>query len=212
MKAKIILVAIAMICTASLFAQTTINLTQNDTKTFQLKNPSANTTTAQWNDNGGGYTNTGLTFTKTYATAGDFSLKVYPVSDKNCNGDEKSYTIHVVADVTALPEQIAISSIPDVCPLTTGFPTGGVATVNFTKTGFVPAGAWSISYKVGLAGTPQSVTVAAAATSFTFNATASAEVYIMGFTHGTSSTMYNDTNAPHAALVVNPAPTIDDIF
>ncbi len=218
MKTKILFIGISLNFSIGVFAQT-INLSQNDAKTFQLKNPSANVVSASWNDNGAGYVNDGgsKSFTKTYTSTGTFTLSVYPVSDKGCNGDIKSYTINVVPTVTTLTEQVAIGTIAAICPQTTGNPTGGLATVNLTPTNFSPAlgGAetWSVSYKVGLAGTPVSVSIPNGGTSFTIsNLATSAIIYIMGFTHGTVTTLYDNTNAPNTALTVNPAPTIDDIF
>lgn len=217
MKTKILFIGILLIFSVGVFAQT-INLSQNDVKTFQLKNPSANVASASWNDNGGGYVNDAgsKSFTKTYSSQGSFTLSVYPVSDLGCNGDIKSYTINVVPTVVTLTEQVSIVSIPAICPLTTGNPSGGQATVNLSTATFSPAlgGAetWSVSYKVGLAGTPVSVSIPNGGTSFTFAAATTADIYIMSFTHGTNTTLYNDTNAPHATMTVNPAPTIDDIF
>lgn len=218
MKTKILLVGLVLAISTGIYAQT-INLTVNDNKTFQMNTPSANTTGAFWNDNGGGYVSHYPTFTRLYDVVGNFTLSVYPVSDLGCYGDIRSYTINVVTDVTTLPEQIAITggTIAAICPQTTGQPTGGTASVNLTLTGFTVAAAetWSVSYKIGLTGTPASVTITGN-NPLTFPATASGEVYIMGFTHGSgpaaSSTFYNNTNAPHAALTVNPAPTIEGIF
>jgi hypothetical protein len=217
MKTKILFIGILLIFSVGVFAQT-INLSQNDVKTFQLKNPSANVASASWNDNGGGYVNDAgsKSFTKTYSSQGSFTLSVYPVSDLGCNGDIKSYTINVVPTVVTLTEQVSIVSIPAICPLTTGNPSGGQATVNLSTATFSPAlgGAetWSVSYQIGAAA-PVSVSIPNGGTSFTIsNLTTSSTIYIMGFTHGTNTTLYNTTNAPQTALTVNPAPTIDDIF
>lgn len=194
----------------------TINITQGDSKTFQLNNPSGNLTSAEWRLDGS-LVQTGLTYTNTWNTVQDYTLMVTPISDKTCRGDNKSVTVHVVADVTTLPVQISITSAAEVCPVTTGNPTGGQSATVVSLTNYTLGGAesWSLKYKIDN-GSEVSVALTNGATGFTIDASAVAAgahtLRIMSFTVNGNTTMYNDTNAPSIALTVNAAPTIDGVF
>jgi len=207
--------------TIGVFAQDTIQVAPGSTHTFTAQNP-VNAATFTWTISPGAYVSATLGNAQTTgnivfgAINGSTSnLSVVPVSANSCTGN----SVQVTLLVTSTPSYSASFSgvAPDVCPVTTTNPGGGMlsATVTVTgnTTGVGPGNPIYIYYTVNgvAASLPVQMTSASQIVSFDLNnpAPGAYAVQIIQIRFGTKSTM---TTGPTANTNVDAVPTVDGIF
>lgn len=218
---KIFLMAIGLVSGAMLMAQT-VEVTPGSTRVFTvnlLNGVTLDATTPYtWSHSGSGIVSAtasnntySVTFSNTVNSTGH--IEVYATSADNCKSDIKTM------DLTVKPLTYGASFVlasQDVCPQTTGNPTGGKPTsvqINFT-------GGTVNSFVYVLDGVSTSVTLPAPGTSYTLdlssvtytNAQAGAHTLeIVSVTGGTITSLLPNGSVVHT-INVDTAPVISDIF
>jgi len=219
MKKILLSVLMSMMFVAGLFAQTQVQPGDVHTFTVNLLNGVTlhSTTPYTWSHSGTGivsatanqnqYT---VTFSNTIGTTGH--IEVFATSADNCRSDIKS--IDVTVQPLTYTATFATAS-QDVCPRTTGNPSGGDAaavTINFT-------GGNVNSFVYTLDGVSTTVTLPVPGTSYSLdlntaftNADAGAHVIeIVSITGGTITSIQPNGSVVHT-INVETAPAISDIF
>jgi hypothetical protein len=218
---KLFLMAIGLVSGAMIMAQT-VEVTPGSTRVFTvnlLNGVTLHATTPYtWSHSGSGIVSAtpsnntySVTFSSTVNSTGH--IEVYATSADNCKSDIKSM------DLTVKPLTFGASfaqASQDVCPQTTGNPTGGKPTsvkINFT-------GGTVNSFVYVLDGVSTSVTLPTPGTSYTLdlssvtytNAQAGAHTLeIVSVTGGTITSLLPNGSVVHT-INVDTAPVISDIF
>ena len=219
---KLFLIAIGLVSGAMIMAQT-FEVTAGTTRVFTvnlLNGVTLHATTPYtWSHSGSGIvsaTPSNNTYSVTFSTTVNSTghIEVYATSADNCKSDIKSMDLTVVKKLTfgasfARPSQ-------DVCPQTTGNPTGGKptsVTIYFT-------GGTVNSFVYVLDGVFTSVTLPTPGTSYSLdlssvtytNAQAGAHTLeIVSVTGGTITSLLPNGSVVHT-INVDTAPVISDIF
>ncbi len=222
---KLFALAVGIVTGVSMMAQT-VEVTPGSTRTFTVNLLNGvtlhSTTPYTWTTSGSGIVTTAtpsnntisVTFSNTVNTTAH--IEVYATSADNCKSDIKSM------DLTVKPLTFGASfaqDSQDVCPQTTGNPTGGhpaSVVINFT-------GGNVSSFEYVLDGVPTTVTLPSPAASYTLdlssvtytNAQAGAHtleiVSVTGVTGETITSLQLNGSVVHT-INVDTAPVISDIF
>ncbi|MGC8825146.1 MAG: hypothetical protein ACP5PZ_11240 [Bacteroidales bacterium] len=219
---KLFVTVIGLVSAVAMIAQTVVEVTPGSTRTFTVNllngvtlHP---TTPYTWATSGAGIVSAtpsnntiSVTFSNTVNSTGH--IEVYATSADNCKSDIK------MMDLTVRPLTFGASfasASQDVCPQTTGNPTGGKPSsvvINFT-------GGNVNSFVYVLDGVATTVTLPTPGTSYTLdlssvtytNGDAGAHTLeISSVTGGTITSMLGNGSVVHT-INVDTAPVISDIF